>query len=247
MANDCIPYFEPGERISGEATGTIEGKRFARCTAAPGAKGLFKFTRCGAGEKADGVNVWDVTVGALLSLIGSPGMIVPVTSGAAITAGTEVASDASGRAVSVDSGSGAVAASLVTGTVGANNAIEWTARELGDAGEEITVTIVDPAGNNVALSVDVDGRDIVVTGATDGASALTSTAALVIAAIQEHDTASQLVDVANEGASSGAGVVLAVAETPLAAGSEAVADGIALGKAYTTVGASGLDVAVKLY
>jgi hypothetical protein len=145
------------------------------------------------------------------------GSIVRVEAGEEVHEGDLLAAGASGKVVVADA---AVAAHVDTGLVADNNGISWTATEPGGDGNDLTVTIVDPAGNNVALSVDVDGDDIVVTGATDGASALTSTAAQVMAAVQEHDVASQLVSVANKGASSGAGVVKAVAETPLTGGTE---------------------------
>lgn len=114
----------------------------------------------------------------------------------------------------------AVAASLVTGVVGNNNALKFTAKEAGAKGNDISLTLVDPPGNNAALSVDVIGRDIVVSLATDGASAVVSTAAEVKAAV-EASAAADLVDVANEGASTGAGVVVAVAKTDLAGGTAA--------------------------
>jgi hypothetical protein len=119
---------------------------------------------------------------------------------------TNVVSNAAGSAT---------AAFLVTGTVGANNAIRWTARST----ERLPrVQLVDPAAASQALAVDVDGNDIIVSLATSAGSAITSTAAQVIAAVAEHDAASGLVTAGNEGASSGAGVVAAVAITPLAGG-----------------------------
>lgn len=124
----------------------------------------------------------------------------------------------------------AVAASLVTGLVGSNNAIRWTADEPGEAGEDIRVALVDPAANSQALAVDVDGDDITVSLATDGAGAIVSTAAQVIAAVNEHDTASQLVTAANAGVSNGTGVVTAVGLTPLAGGADEDAGLIKFGR-----------------
>jgi hypothetical protein len=109
---------------------------------------------------------------------------------------------------------------LVTGVVANNNAIRFTAKKYGTGEEDINITLIDPPGNNVALSVDVVGRDINVTLATDGSSVITSTAALVIAAIAAS-SAADLVTAANEGASTGAGVVAAVASTALDGGVDA--------------------------
>lgn len=123
----------------------------------------------------------------------------------------------------VGNGAGGVmppaAATLATGVVANNNAITWTAKKTGTAGNDITLTLIDPPGNNVALSVDVVGRDINVTLATDGASAITSTAAQVIAAIAAS-SAADLVTAANTGASTGAAAVVAVAATSLAGGTD---------------------------
>lgn len=115
---------------------------------------------------------------------------------------------------------GAVAASLATGVVGNNNALTFTAKEAGAVGNDISIQLIDPAGNNGALSVDVVGRDILVTCATDGASAIASTAAQIKAAI-EASPAADLVTVANTGASTGAALVVAVAKTDLAGGTNA--------------------------
>lgn len=104
---DCIPFYEPGHRITGRAEGTIEGKRFVVQQAAwvPGGGNNIDFQRAGAGVAADGVNVWDVTDEATMSVISAGGGgIVPVTSGAAITFGQEVEVDASGRAIPLATG-----------------------------------------------------------------------------------------------------------------------------------------------
>lgn len=112
----------------------------------------------------------------------------------------------------------AALATLNTGVVGSNNAITWLARNPGVEGNAIQIALIDPPGNNVALSVDVVGNTINVTLATDGASAITSTAAQVIAALRAHAQANAMVEVAHTGASTGAGVVAAVAATPLEGG-----------------------------
>lgn len=111
----------------------------------------------------------------------------------------------------------AVAASLVTGVAANNNAILFTAKQAGTVGNDISITMIDPPGNNAALSVDVVGRDINISLATDGVSAITSTAAQVITAVQAS-AAADLVTAANSGASTGAAVVVAVAKTDLAGG-----------------------------
>jgi len=113
----------------------------------------------------------------------------------------------------------AVKATLLTGVVANNNALTWLAKWAGLPGNEISLTLLDPAGNDQALSVDVVGRDIIVSLATSGAGAIVSTGAEVIAAI-EASPAADLVTVDNTGVSTGAAAVVAVAETDLAGGAD---------------------------
>jgi phage tail sheath protein FI len=115
----------------------------------------------------------------------------------------------------------AATAGLNTGVVGSNNAITWTAITAGRAGNNITVQLKDPKANSQALSVAVSGTVITVNLATDGSGAITSTAALVIAAITASAAASALITAANTGASTGAGVVAAMVKAkPLAGGAD---------------------------
>jgi hypothetical protein len=92
------------------------------------------------------------------------------------------------------------------------------AREPGTQGNSITITLVDPPTNNATLSVSVSGKDITVNMATDGASAVTSTAALVVAAINSSVAASALVEAFITETSTGA--LAAVAKTNLASGTD---------------------------
>lgn len=157
----------------------------------------------------------------------------------------DIAVGADGKAVLADA---AVAASLVTGKVADNNAILFTAREAGEDGNDLSVEILN-TGKGKSLSVDVDGDKIVITAATNevGAGEITSTAAQVEAAVLEHDTASQLVTAVNSGASSGAGVVAAVATTNLAGGAESTGGANAVGKALTSADEAGKFIEVDPY
>lgn len=129
----------------------------------------------------------------------------------------------------------AVQASVVTGDEADDNAIRWTAQDAGADGNDTTVALIDPPGNNVALAVDVTGTDIVVTLATDGSSVVTTTADLLKTAVAADVDANALVAVADEGASDGSGVVAAVAETALAYGGDALAAGDYVAVAPVTV------------
>jgi len=113
-----------------------------------------------------------------------------------------------------------VAAKLVTGVTESNNAILWTAKVPGTAGESIKVQLLDPAQASQDLAVSVSGDTIVVSLETSAVPAITSTAAEVIAAVNAHLVANQLVTAANAGASTGAGIVAAVAATALDEGAD---------------------------
>lgn len=99
--------------------------------------------------------------------------------------------------------------------------LTFTARAGGTGGNSITITFVDPAGNNAALSIGVVGTDITVNLATDGASAPTSTAAQVAVALKASAAAMALVDVQVSGTATD--VQAAAAQTALANGAAATA------------------------
>lgn len=94
----------------------------------------------------------------------------------------------------------------ITGEVANNNSLAWTSKVVGDG---VRVTLKNPGTNNAALKVSVDGTNLTVSLATNGAGAPTSTAAEVDAAVAALPAAEDaLVSCANNGASTGAGVVL---------------------------------------
>lgn len=110
----------------------------------------------------------------------------------------------------------AVAALLTTALTGANNDLVFTAKVKGTAGNSITVAYINPGQEAAAEVVTVNGSDIVVT--LRSVSSVLSTAAQVKAAIEAKAEAAALVSVANSGADTGAGAVIAMAEAPLAGG-----------------------------
>ena len=96
------------------------------------------------------------------------------------------------------------ASSGTSGVAGNNNGITWTAATVGTVGDDIVVILEDPDDNNQALGVTVNGRTIIVSLATDGGGAISSTAAQVWAAVNADPTASAIVTGANTGVSTGA-------------------------------------------
>jgi len=120
-----------------------------------------------------------------------------------------------------------VFASLVTGT--ANSALLWTAIHPGAQGNNLQIKLTDPGSGPLPLAITVtktvNGYDIDVSLETDAVPAVISTANQVLAAINAHLEALQLVVVSLAPASDGTGVVAVLALTPLANGSgPAVAD-----------------------
>lgn len=109
-------------------------------------------------------------------------------------------------------------ATLLTGTVAANNALTFTSKAIGAAGNAISVALVKPAGNNQALSITVTGTAISVNLATGATGLVTTTATALASAIAGNTAANALVGVTNQTGSTGAGVVTELAATSLTGG-----------------------------
>ena len=108
MANDCIAFYDEGVDISCQATATVTGRRFvdvsgakqvaSEALASTSVGGNVLAAHCGAGGRAFGVSSYDCASGSkFYALRGSK--VVPVESGAAVTAGAQVMSDSVGRAI----------------------------------------------------------------------------------------------------------------------------------------------------
>jgi hypothetical protein len=133
---------------------------------------------------------------------------------AAISAGDRVcAADTSGRIKTA-------AATLTTALAGANNDLVFTAIGAfqGAIGDAITIEYIDPSAASQSLAVTVHGLRIRVSLATDTSGTITSTAALIAAAIAAHATAGLMVSAANSGSDDGSGVVIAMSEAGLTGG-----------------------------
>lgn len=105
MANESIPLFEVGP-ITAVTTAAVTGKRFVAVTAALNvANGtLVGVAHATAAAKSLGVAVRDAGSGARVQVEHRPGLIIPVTCSAAITAGAEVEVATGGKAVTKTSG-----------------------------------------------------------------------------------------------------------------------------------------------
>jgi len=112
------------------------------------------------------------------------------------------------------------AATLSTAMTGANNDIVLTAKTKGIVGNNITLALVDPAGNDQALAVTVTGTAISVSLATGVAGAITTTASQLLTALAASAPAAALVTGALKGSDTGATAVTALAATALTGGLE---------------------------
>ncbi len=117
-ANEAIAYFDPGDDLTCHASAAITGRRFLKVTgnklvgsqaldtAAQGGTTPVAHATGAAGEKPLGVSTYDQPNTGVTAKI--PVMrghkVVPVESGAAITAGAQVQSDGTGRAVVLAAG-----------------------------------------------------------------------------------------------------------------------------------------------
>jgi hypothetical protein len=112
MANECFPLYETGD-ISAITTAAVTGQRFVNISASfssgPGLSTTsegsnIKVAHATAAGIAFGVAAYDAASGAHVAVIGTPGRIVPVTAGGAITAGAQVEVGTTGKAVVLASG-----------------------------------------------------------------------------------------------------------------------------------------------
>jgi hypothetical protein len=245
VANECIPRYEPGQRITGKATAAITGCRLLAISGDLSTEGNIQVAPCGAGAQSVGAASHDAASGDLVTLIGS-GAVVPLDVAADVAAGDLLSAAANGTVTPAGS-TDDTPAQLTVGS--GNSKVKVIAVEPGAAGNSIRLSIVN-AGASQSLAIDVDGRDVIVTAATNGSSVITSTAAQVIAAINEDNTSSQLVTASNGASSDGTGVVAAVAATNLAGGADFAGEegGRVIGQAYSAADFSDGDRAfVKLF
>jgi hypothetical protein len=115
-------------------------------------------------------------------------------------------------------------ATFTTALAGVNNDLAFTAVRAGQDGNAIALKYTDPAAPNAPLRLVVVGNLVEFQLATNGASAIISTANDLLEAWRHSEDARKLVDVALAGGNDGTGVVTALAQTPLAGGTDFVAD-----------------------
>lgn len=116
LANDVQPFYEPGGFPTCSCTTAVTGKRLVTIsgnrTSGPGLSdtaegGVYRVKQVDAiGAWSLGVAKMDADAGRLVGVIASPGIVLPVTAGAALAAGDEVMADATGRVIPFVAGAG---------------------------------------------------------------------------------------------------------------------------------------------
>ena len=106
MANECIPFYAPGQDVTVQTTAAVKGKTFVNITGAldPAAGTLAKAATATAAGPVIGVAAYDAASGARVPLIRGTGRVIPVTAGGAIAVGDEVEVGAGGKAVKLAAG-----------------------------------------------------------------------------------------------------------------------------------------------
>lgn len=116
LTHDVYPFYEPGGFPTCSCTTAVTGKRLVTIsgnrTSGPGLSdtaegGVYRVKQVDAiGQWAVGVAKTDQVINKLVGVIASPGIVVPITAGAAIAAGDEVMADATGRVITFVAGAG---------------------------------------------------------------------------------------------------------------------------------------------
>lgn len=113
-ANESIPFYEPGHTFTGKCTAPVTGSRFVVISGNKDADtGAVSIAPAGAGARVFGVAAYDGAIDALVPVHSTPGMVVAVTSAAALAAGAPVASDATGRVVAAGAAGTPIAGYLI--------------------------------------------------------------------------------------------------------------------------------------
>lgn len=251
--NDCIPFYDDGDHITGYCTAAVTGKRFVKIsgtrtggvfdptqTTPPADKGAPNIALADIGGRVHGVAAYDGALHAFVDVVRGSKMVVPVAAGAPLSAFDEVAVGPGGSAVPAGSEVG-VAAALTVDPTGTENGLDFTANEPGSQGNDISVTYAAASGGHPAKSVAVSGEDITVYVTAD-----TTTAQEVMDAVNGDAAASALVTVSLHSTDDGTGTVPAVAKANLAGGAEGGSSDVAVGYVLADC-ANGADAQVSLY
>ncbi|WP_111512238.1 capsid cement protein [Mycobacterium kyogaense] len=96
--------YEPGQDITGQATGAVTARRFVKISGNRTNGGNVAVTAAAAGDRALGVAGHDAAVGDLVRVVRGASRVVKVTASGAIAAGAEVQVGANGTAATKAAG-----------------------------------------------------------------------------------------------------------------------------------------------
>jgi predicted RecA/RadA family phage recombinase len=98
--NPAVPFWDEGNTFTAHAGAAITGKRFVTISGARVDDNPRVNHQVGSATKRSvGVAAYDAASGRKVTIYSAPGIVVPVTTAEAITAGDDVYSDANGFAV----------------------------------------------------------------------------------------------------------------------------------------------------
>jgi hypothetical protein len=129
--NECIPYYDDGDHITGYCTAAVTGKTFVMITGnrsggvfnpsstLPADKGAVNIGPAAAAGMVFGVAGYDGAQGDFIEVVRGTKMVVPVTAGAAINAFQEVQVGPAQGAVPLAAGR-AVGYALTAAAIGAD-------------------------------------------------------------------------------------------------------------------------------
>jgi Uncharacterized conserved protein (DUF2190) len=104
MANECIPFKQPGGEITATTSAAVTGKRFVAITGNLQADGSLTVAHATAAGRIVGVSKYDAASGAKVGVIRASKTVLPVTAAGTIAAGAEVEVGANGQAVTKAAG-----------------------------------------------------------------------------------------------------------------------------------------------
>ena len=112
--NPAVPFWDEGNAFTCHASAAVTGKRFVSISGARvDGNPRVKHTVGSATVRAIGVAAYDAALGAKVTVYSAAGIVMPVTTAVAVTAGDLLYSDATGAAVKVaPTGAPAVAVAL---------------------------------------------------------------------------------------------------------------------------------------
>lgn len=234
---ELIARYKPGTNVPAFASSAVLAGRFVSVQDALTDQGDYPVAHAAAGSRPFGVAESDSGSASLPATsterrinVVRRGAVARVVAGDDLTAPEEVMVGTGGKAIPLADVE-PDAASLTEGTLNAQLIV--TANEPGEGGNDITIALVVTDANVADSVVDVDGNAItVILKSTDvGSGTITETYAGLVAALNEHDVASQLIT-ASDGAGNGSGTVVALAQTPLSGGTDG-GEGVAVGRCLT--------------